>query len=62
MILGPLVLPFCDHTKMCSKGVAVSEPQDNAGLVTDCALLLESRDSLAGKASLNWKAVVPIGR
>ena len=38
----------------CSHGVAVSEPDDNPGLVHDCKVLLEMRDSLAGRAILNW--------
>ena len=38
----------------CSQGVAVSEPQDNPGLVRDCEVLLRIRDQLAGRATLNW--------
>ena len=42
----------------CSSGVAVTDPDDNPGLVSDCEALLASRDALAGSASLNWSADV----
>ncbi len=58
--MGPPVLPFCDRIRTCSNGVAVAQPQENAALVADCALLLDARDTLAGDASLNWTASVPI--
>ena len=32
-----------------------------AGLLADCALLLEARDALAGEAELNWRRGAPIG-
>ena len=32
-----------------------------AGLLEDCALLLEVRDALAGEAELNWRKGAPIG-
>ena len=38
----------------CSEGLVIPEPQDNLGLVHDCEALLEIRDRLAGRASLNW--------
>ena len=38
----------------CSAGVAVPDPSDNAGLVSDCETLLELRDALAGTGTLNW--------
>ena len=44
----------------CSSGVAVTDPDDNPGLVSDCEALLASRDALAGSASLNWSADIPI--
>ena len=44
----------------CSSGVAVSDPDNNAGLVSDCEALLAARDRLAGAASLNWSADVPM--
>ena len=44
----------------CSSGVAVTDPDDNPGLVSDCEALLGARDTLAGSASLNWSADIPI--
>ena len=44
----------------CSSGIAVSEPDNNAGLVSDCEVLLAARDRLAGSATLNWSADVPV--
>ena len=44
----------------CSSGIAVNDPEENAGLVSDCEVLLAARDKLAGTASLNWSADVPI--
>ena len=44
----------------CSSGVAVNDPEENAGLVSDCEALLAARDKLAGTASLNWSADVPM--
>ena len=38
----------------CSAGIVVPDPQNNPGLVHDCKVLLEMRDSLAGRAILNW--------
>ena len=42
----------------CSNGIAVPDPSDNPGLVSDCEALLPVRDTLAGTASLNWSADV----
>ena len=64
-------LPFCDaagaapvarqHAEQCSNGVAVPNPADNPGLVSDCANLLAARDTLAGEsAALNWSEDVAI--
>ena len=44
----------------CSSGIAVDDPDENGGLVSDCEVLLAVRDRLAGAASLNWSADVPI--
>ena len=44
----------------CSSGIAVTDPDDNPGLVSDCEVLLAARDILAGSASLNWSAGLPI--
>ena len=38
----------------CSGDLVIPEPHDNPGLVHDCEVLLEIRDKLAGRASLNW--------
>ena len=45
----------------CSSGTAVRDADDNAGLVSDCEVLLAARDALGGNASLNWSADVHIG-
>ena len=42
--------------RQCSNGIVVPEPQNNPGLVKDCAALLTARDALAGAAPLNWSA------
>ena len=44
----------------CSSGIAVTDPDDNPGLVSDCEVLLAARDILAGSAGLNWSADIPI--
>ena len=44
----------------CSSGIAVTDPDDNLGLVSDCEVLLAARDILAGSAGLNWSADIPI--
>ena len=38
----------------CEKG-AVADAEENPGLMSDCELLLRSRDKLAGSATLNWR-------
>ena len=38
----------------CERG-AVTDTEGNPGLVSDCELLLRSRDTLAGSATLNWR-------
>ena len=43
-------------TSDCSNGTAVTDPDNNPGLVSDCAVLLAARDTLAGTATLNWSA------
>ena len=43
----------------CVTGGAVADAA-NAGLVSDCAVLIALRDTLAGSASLNWSADIPI--
>ena len=46
-------------TSPCANGIAVPNPQDNLGLVADCTVLLQARDTLAGSATLNWHAGPP---
>ena len=38
----------------CDGGTAVPNPGNNPGLVSDCEVLLELRNELAGTGSLNW--------
>ena len=38
----------------CEKG-AVADAEGNPGLMSDCELLLRSRDTLAGSATLDWR-------
>ena len=40
----------------CATDGAVLSPQDNPGLVADCTVLLQARDTLSGRATLNWRA------
>ena len=40
----------------CSAGTAVPNPKRNSGLVADCVILLDARDTLAGSATLDWSA------
>ena len=49
-------------SQLCADGVAVSDPANNPGLVSDCDTLLEARDTLAGSGSLNWSADTPISQ
>ena len=44
----------------CSSGIAIPHPEDNPGLIGDCAALMAARDSLTGGASLNWDYAEPI--
>ena len=44
----------------CSTGTAVTDPANNSGLVADCEVLLEARDTLQGSASLNWSVDIHI--
>ena len=49
-----------DFVEACSNGIAVPDPEDNPGLVQDCAILLSIRDTLAGDAILDWTADKPV--
>ena len=53
-----LGLPFCSEHPCVSGGAVVDAT--NAGLKSDCGMLLAARDTLAGTASLNWSADTPI--
>ena len=44
----------------CDSGTAVPRPEDNPGLVADCAILLAAEAQLVGTAMLNWDAGTPI--
>ena len=44
----------------CATGTAVPDPDNNPGLVSDCEALITSRDTLAGDATLNWSADLPV--
>ena len=44
----------------CVSEGAVPNAASNPGLVSDCAALLEARDTLAGTATLNWSASTPM--
>ena len=45
------------YTAQCSNGTAVPNPDDNPGLVADCAVLLAAKETLEGTTgNLNWSA------
>ena len=45
----------------CSEGGAVPDPENNPGLVEDCAILLEAKEALAGEDGLlNWSAELAV--
>ena len=46
----------------CDTGTTVPQPADNPGLVADCETLLGLRAELAGTATLDWSAAVPMAR
>ena len=46
----------------CTNGLVVEDPQENPGLVSDCEVLSRGRDTLAGRATLNWSTDLPINR
>ena len=49
-------------SRLCADGVAVADPANNPGLLSDCDTLLTARDTLAGSGSLDWSAGTPIGQ
>ena len=64
-LLAASLLPFLTayaqaNATSCANGVAVPDPSNNPGLVSDCEALLEARDTLAGTGSLNWSSTTPI--
>ena len=44
----------------CGAGVAVADPAANAGLVADCAALLEVQQAMADGSGLNWSVDRPM--
>ena len=50
------VVPTQSGPASCANDGAVTDAASNPGLVSDCAVLLASRDTLAGSATLNWSA------
>lgn len=44
----------------CFTGIAVADPDENPGLVSDCEILLAAKEALAGTAVLNWSLDLPI--
>ena len=49
------------YTEQCSNGIAVHDPANNVGLVSDCAALLATKNTLEGtEGYLNWSADVRI--
>ncbi len=61
-LLLTIGVPNTAAAQLCADGVAVSDPANNPGLVSDCDTLLEARDTLAGSGSLNWSADNPISQ
>ena len=45
---------------VCESGIAVPDPTNNPGLVSDCEALLAARDTLAGTKTLDWSDNTPI--
>ena len=61
-VLAQLEPPLRNLTDGCSRDGAVPDPENNPGLVNDCAVLLEASESLAGAATPpNWSTDRPIG-
>ena len=56
--------PSPSNIEACSNGRAVPNPEDNSGLVRDCAILLEARDILVGPPpsdyDLDWSSQLSI--
>ena len=56
LMVALLVATGSPSLHACDSGTAVPDPENNTGLVSDCKVLLQLRDKLAGTASLNWDA------
>ena len=60
-VFVPLLPTYAQgNAASCANGIAVPNPSDNPGLVSDCEALLSARDTLAGTASLNWSSTTAI--
>ena len=59
---GPQVLDLAAGQAACADGTLVPDPDANAGLVRDCQVLLELRESLFGEAAplSNWRPGTPM--
>ena len=53
-------LPLTTPAVTCLTGGAVADTANNPGLAADCEVLLAAKDTLAGSATLDWSATVPI--
>ena len=49
-----VVVPVTAQTSHCANGIAVPDPANNPGLVSDCEALLAARDTLAGTETPDW--------
>ena len=52
--------PALATTSACVNAAAVPDAANNPGLLSDCAVLLAARDTLAGSVILEWSADTPI--
>ena len=65
-VAASVLITVISRLEPCSRGIAVPDPGDNADLVSDCALLLEARDTLdrsrysSAPYNLNWSAATPM--
>ena len=53
---GTAAEPAQEEPSPCENGIVVPNPKRYPGLVSDCEALLASRDTLAGRAHINWDA------
>ena len=62
-VFVPLLPTYAQgNAASCANGIAVPDPSDNPGLVSDCEALLSARGTLDTRGSLNWSAGLPIGQ